>query len=206
MQQYIDQVALFIETNQLWAGPIIALLTLGESMLIVGIMIPATALLLFAGGLIGSGTISPVPIVLWGVLGAIAGDAISYWLGRWVGPAILRWPLVKRHRTTVARARLFFYRYGFLSIFIGRFLGPIRSTIPTVAGVMGMSHWRFQLANTLSAILWVPAMLAPGYFAAKSVEAAKQSSSMTLYIGAGLSVIVGVWLIYMFTRKNKSRA
>ena len=49
-----------------------------------------------------------------------------------------RWPL-KQQRTAVARARLFFYRYGFASVLIGRFLGPIRSTIPTVAGVMGMA-------------------------------------------------------------------
>ena len=62
----------------------------------------------------------------------------------------------------MARARLFFYRYGFASVLIGRFLGPIRSTIPTVAGVMGMAHGRFQLANVSSAILWMPLMLAPG--------------------------------------------
>ena len=65
---------------------------------------------------------------------------------------------------------------------------------------MGMSHWRFQLANGLSAIIWVPAMLAPGYLAAKSVAAAQTANNLTLYIGAGLSVVIGVWLLYMFTK------
>jgi len=202
MQAYIDQISFFIEANQAWAGLIIFLLTMGESMLIIGIMIPATALLLFTGGLLGAGTLPLTPILVWGIAGAIVGDAVSFWLGRWIGPTILRWRLVKRHRTTVARARLFFYRYGFLSIFFGRFLGPIRSTIPTVAGVMGMSHWRFQIANALSAALWVPMMLLPGFLAAKSVEAAKHANNLTLYIGAGLSVVVGVWLLYMFTRSR----
>ena len=200
MQAYIDQVGLLIEANQAWAGPIIFLLALGESMLVIGILIPATALLLFTGGLVGSGTLPAAPILLWGVAGAAVGDAVSFWLGRWVGPTILRWRLLKRHRTTVARARLFFYRHGFLSIFFGRFLGPIRSTIPTVAGVMGMSHWRFQIANLLSAVAWVPLMLLPGYLAAKSVEAAQHANNMTLYIGGGLSVVVGVWLLWMFTK------
>jgi len=202
MQAYIDQISLFIEANQAWAGLIIFLLTMGESMLIVGIMIPATALLLFTGGLVGAGALPAGPILLWGIAGAIVGDAISFWLGRWIGPTILRWRLVKRHRTTVARARLFFYRYGFLSIFFGRFLGPIRSTIPTVAGVMGMSHWHFQIANALSAALWVPMMLLPGFLAAKGVEASKHANNLTLYIGAGLSVVIGVWLLYMFTRSR----
>ncbi len=200
----MDQVGQFIQTNQAWAGPIIFLLTLGESMLIIGILIPATALLLLTGGLVGSGTLSVTPILLWGIAGAIVGDAVSYWIGKWVGPSVLRWGLLKKHRTTVARARLFFYRYGFLSVLLGRFLGPIRSTVPTVAGVMGMSHLSFQVANTLSAIAWVPIMLAPGYMAAKSVEAAQQSSELTLMVGGGLSVVIGVGLLYFFMRQRKS--
>jgi membrane protein DedA with SNARE-associated domain len=203
MQAFLDQISLFIEVNQAWAGPIVFLLTLGESLLIVGILIPASTLLIFTGGLVGAGTVSPVSVVMWGIAGAIVGDAVSYWLGKWVGPTILRWHLVKRHRSTIARARLFFYRYGFMSIFLGRFLGPIRSTIPTVAGVMGMSHWRFQLANILSAIVWVPLMLMPGYLVAKSVDAAQNASQLTLYIGGGLSLVVGVSLLYIFTRKRK---
>lgn len=204
MQAFFDQVGFFIEANQVWAGPVVFLLTLGESLLVIGLLVPATALLLFTGGLVGSETLAPIPVVLWGVFGAIVGDAISYWLGRWVGPKILRWRMVKRQRATVARARLFFYRYGFLSIFVGRFLGPIRSTIPTVAGVMGMSHLRFQLANVSSAILWVPLMLAPGFLAARSIEAAKHASQLTLYVGGSLSVVIGIGLLYLFTRQRKS--
>jgi membrane protein DedA with SNARE-associated domain len=204
MQAYIDQISFFIESNQAWAGLVVFLLTLGESMLIIGILIPATALLLFTGGLLGSDVLPVAPILFWGIVGATVGDAVSFWLGRWVGPTILRWRILKRHRATVARARLFFYRYGFLSIFFGRFLGPIRSTIPTVAGVMGMAQWRFQIANLLSAIVWVPMMLLPGYLAAKSVEAAQTANNLTLYIGGGLSVVVGVWLLYMFTRTRSA--
>jgi len=204
MQAYLDQIGLFIEINQAWAGPVVFLLTFGESLLVLGILMPATALLLFTGGLVGSGLVSPITVLSWGIAGAIAGDAVSYWMGRWIGPTILRWRLVKRQRSTVARARLFFYRHGFLSIFFGRFLGPVRSTIPTVAGVMGMSEWRFQLANILSAIVWVPLMLMPGYLAAKSVYMAKHASQLMLYAGGGLSIVIGVSLLYFFTRQRKT--
>lgn len=202
MQAYIDQATLFIETNQFWAGPIIGLLTFGESMLILGMLIPATTLLLLTGGLIGGGTLDATPIVLWGFVGAVLGDALSYWIGVWVGPSVLRWGLLKKQRRTVARARLFFYRYGLLAVFFGRFLGPIRSTIPTVAGVMGMTHGRFQVANILSAIAWMPVLLLPGYLAARSLDLASHLGESAIYWVGGFSVIVGLLLVYIFMRKK----
>ncbi|BEG74509.1 DedA family protein [Achromobacter xylosoxidans] len=206
MDQYIDKIGVLIETNQAWAGPITFLLTLGESMVLLGLFIPATALMLLTGGLIGAGTLDPWSIMTWGIAGAIVGDALSYGLGRWAGPNVLRrWPL-KQQRTAVARARLFFYRYGFASVLVGRFLGPIRSTIPTVAGVMGMAHGRFQMANVLSAILWMPLMLAPGYITARSLGAAENAQQIAMMIGAGLSVLLGCGLLVAMMRKRRQPA
>lgn len=206
MDQYIDKIGVLIETNQAWAGPITFLLTLGESMVLLGLFIPATALMLLTGGLIGAGTLDPWNIMAWGIAGAIVGDALSYGLGRWAGPNVLRrWPL-RQQRTAVARARLFFYRYGFASVLIGRFLGPIRSTIPTVAGVMGMAQGRFQMANVLSALLWMPLMLAPGYITARSLGAAENAQQIAMMIGAGLSVLLGCGLLVAMMRKRRQPA
>ncbi|MCD0501510.1 DedA family protein [Bordetella petrii] len=203
MDAYIESIGQFIQANQAWAGPITFLLTFGESLIIVGLFIPATALMLLTGGLIGAGTLSPWNVLAWGIAGAILGDAVSYGLGRWMGPGLLRrWPFTTQ-RTAVARARLFFYRYGFASVLIGRFLGPIRSTIPTVAGIMSMNHLRFQTANVLSAIAWLPLMLAPGFLTARSVGAMKGSEHIGLVVGTAASVLIGVWLLVAFMRKRR---
>jgi len=201
---YIDLISQFIEQNSAWAGPILGLIALGESLIVVGLFIPATALLLLAGGLVGSGELQAGPILAWGIAGAVAGDAISYFLGRWIGPGIQRrWPLNKQ-RTGVARARLFFSRYGFLAILLGRFLGPIRSTIPLVAGVMGMRHLPFQLANVLSAIAWVPLMLLPGWLAARGVAAAGGSQNVLMIAGTVMSILFGLWLFRAMIRPRQS--
>lgn len=203
MDAYIDQIGQFIQANQDWAGPIIFLLTFGESLIIVGLLIPATALMLLTGGLIGAGTLSPWNVLVWGIAGAIVGDALSYALGRWLGPSMLRrWPF-NTQRTAVARARLFFSRYGFASVLMGRFLGPIRSTIPTVAGIMGMKHARFQLANVISAVLWLPLMLAPGFLTARGIGAMQGSQHTGLIIGTVVSVLLGVGLVVAFMRKRQ---
>ena len=203
MEALVEQTADFIRTNAAWAGPIVFLMTFGESMLVLGVLIPATALLLMTGGLVGSGTLSIVPILLWGYAGAIFGDALSFWIGKWLGPSVLRWRLLKRHRTTVARARLFFYRYGFLAVLVGRFLGPMRSTVPTVAGAMGMPQLRFQSANVLSAIVWVPGLLAPGFLAARSLDAAMQSPRVMVYGIAVLCVVIGLATVIAVSRRKK---
>jgi len=203
METYIQQVGAFIQAHQEWAGPLTFLLTLGESMVVVGLFIPATALLLLTGGLIGSGTLTPWTIVCWGIAGAVLGDALSYLLGRWLGTGVLyRWPL-NRQRRAVAQARLFFRRYGFASVVIGRFLGPLRSTVPTVAGVMGMGAWRFQGANVLSGVLWVPLMLAPGYFTARELGTAQGSQEFSLMAGSVAALVLGAALMMLLFRRRR---
>jgi len=206
MQVLIDQAVQFIQDHQAWAGLVIFLMTFGESLFIVGLFLPATVLLFAAGTLIGSETISVGPILLWGIVGAIAGDAVSFWLGRWFGPKMLRHKRLDPYRRNVARARLFFYRYGFLAVLIGRFLGPLRCFVPTVAGVMGMPEIRFQIANIVSAVLWMPALLAPGYLAAISADAVKHAEHSTIYSAIGLLVLGAlIWFIISKRREIKNK-
>lgn len=190
MEDFVSRATLFVTSHGIWAGPIIGLLAFGESLALVGVLIPATAVMIAIGGLIGAGTLEPGPVYLWAVAGAVIGDWMSYWIGRRIGPSVYRrWPL-NRHRPMVARTRLFFRKYGFLSIFFGRFLGPIRATIPLVAGVMEMAKKPFQLANILSAVLWVPLMFAPGYLAASSLGPNVQITEGHLVaFGAGIMIL-----------------
>ena len=209
MQALIDPVILFIQENQSWASLVIFLFAFGESLFIVGLFLPATVLLFAAGTLIASGMLAAGPILFWGIAGAIAGDAVSFWLGRWMGPKVLRHKRLSAYRRQVARARLFFYRYGFLAVLIARFLGPLRCFVPTVAGVMGMPELRFQVANIVSAILWLPALLAPGYLATLSVEALKEGHHSTIYSAVGIAVIATItWLVIRKRRaiQNKSKS
>lgn len=169
MDELVARATLFMSVHGAWAGPIVGLLSFGESLAVVGLFIPATAVMLAVGGLVGTGVLDPFSIILWAIAGAILGDWISFWFGRRIGPSVYRrWPL-KGHRPMVARTRLFFRKYGFAAIFLGRFLGPIRATVPLVAGVMDMPRKPFQIANIASAALWVPLMFLPGILAVRTI-------------------------------------
>jgi len=179
----------FLVAHREFAGPILGLVAFGESLILVGLFFPATAIMLFTGGLIQKGVLDPTAVIACSIAGAVLGDIVTYWIGRRIGPGVVHhWPL-NRDRTAVARARLFFRKYGFLSIFIGRFLGPVRSTIPLVAGIMRMRHLTFQIANVTSAIAWVPFMLLPGYFFAKTIPDFS-TLKVTHWVAIGVLILV----------------
>src|SRR4051812_15760503 len=147
--EFVHQAVGLIAAHKEWAGLVIGALAFGESLVLFGMLVPGTAVLLVVGGFTGAGGIDAWPGLIGGAVGAALGDAVSFYLGVALGrKALSRWPF-SRYREAVVRTRLFFRRYGFATVFGGRFFGPIRATVPLVAGMMGMSARRFQFANVL---------------------------------------------------------
>lgn len=176
------------------AGLVIGLLVFAESLAFVGFFVPSTPLLLAIGAMVGAGVLQPGPLLLYAIVGAVAGDAVSYELGRWMGPSALRHRMLKRRRRAVARARLFIRKAGMLTMVLGRFTGPIRSMVPLAAGMLKMRRVRFQIANLIGAVLWIPVMLAPGYLAAQGLSLLPEGLLEPALAGLALTVIgLMVW-------------
>ncbi|AHG63680.1 DedA family protein [Advenella mimigardefordensis] len=199
MQPYIDQILAFISVHQQWAGPIIGLVSFGESLLIVGLFVPATIILPLTGVLIANDTLEFTGILLWGVAGAILGDAVSHWIGRAYGPALLKSGILRKRRRSVARTRLLFYRYGFLAVFAGRFMGAFRSLIPGMAGIMKMPQGRFQLANVLSGVIWFPWLLLPGYLGVRGADALGVTGSAAI-----LALLAVICIVVIVSRRRRA--
>jgi len=205
VEQFFADVGDFIREHSQWAGPILGLITFGESMVLIGAFFPATVLMVTAGGLAGAGVIDPWSLVLWCIAGATLGDAVSYWLGRRLGPKAWRHPMLKKHKAGLARARLFFRKYGVLSIYMCRFMGPVRAFVPLIAGMTGMAHRRFQIANVGSAAIWVPVMLAPGYLGAKGVGflgGEEGAHTLGLVVLAVVAVSAACWFVWRKVKKQ----
>jgi membrane protein DedA with SNARE-associated domain len=159
---YTQEIVEFVRTHEAWAAPIVAVLAFGESLAFISLLIPAWAVLVAMGVLIGETGISFWPILVAGAVGAALGDWLSYWIGIKVGPAVGNvWPL-SRNPALIPRGERFVMRWGALAIFIGRFFGPLRAAVPLVAGIFLMPWWRFQIANWVSAFVWVAVVLTLG--------------------------------------------
>lgn len=187
----------FIGQHPLLTGLIVFLVAFTESLAIVGLFMPGAVLMFAFGMLIGGGQINFVDAFIWAVLGAVAGDGLSFWLGRHYHQRLkVMWPF-RRYPRLIARGCDFFAKHGSKSILLGRFVGPVRPIIPAIAGMMEMSSAKFFLVNLLSALLWAPAYLLPGMAFGASLSLAAEVAGrlvILLLLLLGLSIIT-IWLV-----------
>ncbi|HSV24032.1 MAG TPA: DedA family protein [Xanthobacteraceae bacterium] len=152
----------FVRINEAWAVPIVFALAFGESLAFISLLIPAWGALVAIGALIGTSGISFWPIWVAASIGAAVGDWVSYWVGLKLERTVAHvWPL-SRHPDLIPRGEVFMKKWGMPGIFIGRFFGPLRASVPLIAGIFEMPYWRFQFANFTSAFVWAWVLLKLG--------------------------------------------
>ncbi len=161
---FAHDVINFVREHQAWGPLIVFVLAFGESLAFVSLFIPAWAILVGIGALINASGIPFWPILIAAAVGAAAGDWLSYWIGiTFKEPIAHVWPLSK-YPDLLPRGHAFMERWGMLGIFIGRFFGPLRASVPLIAGILEMPYWYFQIANITSAFLWAYVLLIFGDF------------------------------------------
>jgi membrane protein DedA with SNARE-associated domain len=159
---YAQEIVAFVRDHAEWAVPIVFGLAFAESLAFISLLVPAWAALVAMGALIETGALSFWPVWIAGALGAACGDWLSYWIGLKLEHSVAHvWPL-SRHPDLIPRGERFVKKWGILGIFIGRFFGPLRASVPLVAGIFEMPYWRFQFANFASAFVWAALLLTLG--------------------------------------------
>ncbi|WP_395817891.1 DedA family protein [Devosia sp.] len=78
---YLETILVGISANFWLAMLFIFLVCIGEAVFIAGLLVPSMPILLLTGGIIAQGGLPFWPIFLVASLGAIIGDAISYFVG-----------------------------------------------------------------------------------------------------------------------------
>lgn len=158
-----ESIQNWIVLNPGWAGLFVFVISACESLAVVGLFIPGLVMMGIIGALVSAGILDIVPTLLYAILGAIVGDGISYYIGRRFKHHLpYYWPF-SRFPQWLDRGKKFFIDHGSKSIVIGRFVGPVRPFIPVVAGMMSMRPRHFLFANIISAIIWAPIYMLPGF-------------------------------------------
>lgn len=140
----------------------VLLLALSESLPVIGMFVPGTAVILAISALVPSGVVTLWPLLVAATVGAILGDGFAYGLGRRYQRQIVDGWLPRRYPTLFARSEAFFARHGDKSVFLARFVPGVRAVVPLMAGVLGMTVRRFTTANVASALVWAPSHILPG--------------------------------------------
>jgi membrane protein DedA with SNARE-associated domain len=102
--------------------------------------LPGEPVLIAAGALVHKGVLDFKDTLFFGILGAVTGDQIGYWVGRFGGrPFLLRWgrsALITPER--LGHAEAFFARHGGRAVFLARFVTGLRVFGALVAGTSRM--------------------------------------------------------------------
>ena len=188
VQPYLDYFA----AHPGWALTIVFLIAFGEALLIIGLFVPSTAVLVGAGVLVGTGHLEFWPVLAVTTIGAILGDQVSFWAGRIFGDRLkFMWPL-NRYPQLVARGEDFVRQHGGKSIAIGRFVPGVKSVVPGIVGMFGMSELRFLTVNVVSAIVWGAAHVLPGVLIGQGLAFAGELSGRLLYVLLILLILLAV--------------
>jgi membrane protein DedA with SNARE-associated domain len=157
-----DVVVGFVREHQAYAPLILGLMTFGESLAFISLLLPATTLIVTVGVVLSASGAPFWPAWLGAVIGAIAGYWLSYEFGlRFQTAAYDIWPLSRRPEL-IKKGERFFNRFGPLAVLLARFFGPVRAVVPMMGGIFKMPRLVFQSANVGSALVWAFLLLAPG--------------------------------------------
>lgn len=191
MEHFAADVLAFIKTHPDLAAVVIGLTAFAESFAILSFLFPGFAILVAAGALVQAGLINPYAAAGAGATGAILGDALSYWIGLKFGHVLPKmWPF-RRHAEALTRGVHFFQEWGWPSVFLGRFFGPVRAFVPLAAGICQMPRGPFYAANILSAVIWAPALLYSGYLLGTIAHNGWSVEQKALVAGAIVAALAG---------------
>lgn len=173
----------------------------------VGVPLPGETILLASGLLAQRGHLDVGDAVLFGILGAVIGDQIGYWVGRERGrPFVLRWGrYVRITPERLGRAEAFFARHGGKAVFLARFFAGFRVFGALVAGISRM-HWRtFFFWNALGGAVWAAAAVLVGYLLGGSLGLVERwLGRATLVLAALIAVVAGFYLAYRWVAGHRA--
>ena len=178
-----------------------------ENGLLPAAFLPGDSLLILVGVLVSKGALNFPLTLLVLTAAASLGSWVSYMQGKWLGNTrLVRSWLSHLPVHYDERAHLMFHRHGLSALLIGRFVAFVRTLLPTIAGVSGLSNARFQFFNWISALIWVFLLTTVGFALGKTAlfQYYEDELMLCLMLLPLVFLIIGLAgsLVLLWRRKN----
>lgn len=162
-------LAAFVATHGVAVYGLLFAIIFAETGLVVTPFLPGDSLLFAAGAIAATGALDVRLLLILLFIASVAGDAVNYSIGRYIGPRVFR-PEGRRGRLErllnpnhLDRAHEFFETHGGKAIVLARFVPIVRTFIPFVAGAASMTYGSFAFYNITGGALWVLICVGAGY-------------------------------------------
>ena len=174
----------------------------------VGLPLPAAIALVASGAAIAAHALWGPYVLLAAITALLIGDTIQFWLGRYMGWALLGFlcRVSINPETCILRSAESFYKRGKLTLVFAKFVPGVNTMASPLAGSMKMRFWQFIRLDFIGALAYSVAYLAVGYISRDFLAAVLRGfhaagRAMEAVVVAALAVYV-IYRIIQF-RKNK---
>jgi membrane protein DedA with SNARE-associated domain len=137
----------------------------------IGFPIPEETILTLGGYMAQRGALSLVIVMAIGIVSAVIGDGVGFWVGRRYGRRAIerygRWVHITPAR--LEKVCAFVARYGAWAVFCARFVAGLRFLAGPLAGAAGLRPLAFATGNVVGACLFVPMVVGLGYLLGRAV-------------------------------------
>ena len=169
---------------------------------------PSDAVIAFGSFLAARAHGSPLIVLVVGWFGNVAGATVTYVLGRrFGGKAFLRRIEKYAGPTAEDRIRALYKKYGFVGLFVSRFLPGVRAIVPPFAGAMKLPAGRVILSIASASAVWFGLITFLAFRAGDNWDLLQRYLVRSGKVASGIAVgivllAVAVWL---WKRRGKKR-
>jgi membrane protein DedA with SNARE-associated domain len=175
----------------------------GYLALFIGTFLEGETILILAGFAVHRGYLDFDFVWLIAFFGAVLGDQVYFFIGRFRGQALIaRYPKLERR---VNRVLPYLEKYKNYVLIGFRFIYGFRTVTPFAIGISRIGARRFFLFNFVSGVVWALIFAAAGYLFGHAAEALfGQIEEYEEYIFIGIIVAGLLISLYHFLRKRSS--
>lgn len=166
---------------------------------------PSEVVMIPAGYLAYKGEMNMYLVILFGILGSLAGSLFNYYLAVKFGRRFLikygKYFFIKEE--TIVRMEVFFKDHGHISTFSGRLIPVVRQYISLPAGLARMNIYVFSLYTSLGAGIWVVILALLGYFLGDNESLIKEYLH---YIIVVILILLSILTFWYYKKIKKVKA
>jgi membrane-associated protein len=146
------------------------------SLMLAGLNIPISEdLMIIISAILASSVIPQNTLILFSFvfLGAYLSDWMVYWIGRKLGIKLwkIRWFKKTFPKNKLSKIKLFYKKYGFLTLLIGRFIPfGVRNCLFFTAGISKMNFVKFAVSDGIACFCSNITLFTIAYVVGKNYE------------------------------------
>jgi membrane protein DedA with SNARE-associated domain len=177
----------------------------------IGLPFPAAIALVAAGAAVASHALNGPEVLLAAVIALLLGDTMQFWLGRYMGWALLGFlcRVSVNPETCILRSAESFYKRGKITLVIAKFIPGVNTMAAPLAGSMKMRFWQFLRLDLAGSLVYALSYLLLGYLSRDFLAAVLRGfhaagRAMEIVVVAAL-VGYGIYRVVQYSKHKQYR-